>query len=160
VTPLSTLFKGVPEERDLLLLLLHGKLSPADIRRLRFEAFTVVPCRKLVELALAHLDKDGRIGVRALLDVVVDDPDCGALATELSIRDDHFDDVPMHIKACLDSLDRKRAEQILRDLIARLKTAERAGQVEEARVLNVQINELRIRKAGAPPAGAVSLVKE
>jgi DNA primase len=94
------------------------------------------------------------------LDVVVDDPDCGALATELSIRDDHFDDVPMHIKACLDSLDRKRAEQILRDLIARLKTAERAGQVEEARVLNVQINELRIRKAGAPPAGAVSLVKE
>jgi DNA primase len=45
-------------------------------------------------------------------------------------------------------------------LIARLKTAERAGQVEEARLLNVQINELRIRKAGAPPAGAVSLVKE
>jgi len=160
VTPLSTLFKGVPEERDLLLLLLHGKLSPADVRRLRFEAFTVVPCRQLVELALAHLDKDGRIGVQALLDAAVNDPDCGALATELSIRDDHFDDVPMHIKACLDSLDRKRAEQILRDLIAKLKTAERAGQVEEARVLNVQINELRIRKAGAPPAGAVSLVKE
>ncbi|OQW56007.1 MAG: hypothetical protein BVN28_14520, partial [Nitrospira sp. ST-bin4] len=104
--------------------------------------------------------QDGRIGVRAVLDAAMDDPECGALATELSIRDDHFDDVPMHIKACLDSLDRKRAEQILRDLIARLKTAERAGQVEEARLLNVQINELRIRKAGAPPAGAVSLVKE
>jgi DNA primase len=109
---------------------------------------------------MAHLGQDGRIGIRGLLDAAMDDPECGALATELSIRDDHFDDVPMHIKACLDSLDRKRAEQTLRELIVRLKTAERAGQVEEARLLNVQINELRIRKAGAPPAGAVSLVKE
>lgn len=159
-TEVSTLFKGVPEERDLLLLLLHGKLSPADVRRLRSEAFTVAPCRKLVELALTHLEGDGRIGLRALLDAAMDDSGCGALATELSMRDDHFDDVPMHIKACLDSLDRKCAEQILRDLITRLKTAERAGQVEEARVLNVQINELRIRKAGAPPVGALSLVKE
>jgi DNA primase len=160
MTALAALFKGVPEERDLLLLLLHGKLSPADVRRLRPEAFTVAPCRRLVALAMTHLGQDGRIGVRALLDAAMDDPECGGLATELSIRDDHFDDVPMHIKACLDSLERKRAEQILRDLIARLKTAERAGQVEEARLLNVQINELRIRKAGAPPAGAVSLVKE
>ncbi len=159
-TSLSTLFKGVPEERDLLLLLLHGKLAPGDVRRLRSEAFTVAPCRRIVELALTHLEQDGRIHVRALLDLTADDPDCGALATELSMRDDHFDDVPVHIKACLDSLDRKRAEQILRDLIARLRTAERAGQVEEARELNVQINELRIRKAGVPPVGAVSLVKE
>lgn len=157
---LSTLFKGVPEERDLTLLLLCGKLSPSDVRRLRPEAFTVAPCRRLVELALTHLDRDGRIRVRPLLDEAVDDSDCGALATELSMRDDHFDDVPAHIKACLDSLDRKRAEHILRDLIGRLKAAERAGRVEEVRMLNVQINELRIRKAGAPVAGAVSLVKE
>jgi DNA primase len=157
---LSTLFKGVPEERDLILLLLCGKLSPADVRRLRPEAFTVAPCQKLVELALTHLDQDGRIRLRPLLDAAVDNPDCGALATELSVRDEHFDDVPMHIKACLDSLDRKRAEHILRDLIARLKSAERAGRVEEVRVLNVQINELRIRKAGVSLAGAVSLVKE
>jgi DNA primase len=157
---LSALFKGAPEERDLVLLLLHGKLSPADVRRLKPEAFTVAPCRKLVELALAHLERDGHLGLRALLDAAVGDPDCGALATELSVRDDHFDDVPAHIKGCLDGLDRKWAEQILRDLIARLKTAERAGQVEEVRTLNVQINEWRIRKTGAPLAGAVSLVKE
>lgn len=154
------LFKGAPEERDLALLLLHGKLSPADVRRLKPEAFSIAPCRRLVELALAHLDRDGRIGLRALLDRAVGDSDCGALVTELSVRDDHFDDVPAHIQACLDALDRKNAEQILRDLIARLKAAERAGQMEEARRLNVQINEWRIRKAGAPRAGAVSLVKE
>jgi DNA primase len=157
---LSTLFKGAPEERDLVLLLLHGKLSPADVRRLNPETFTVAPCRKLVELALGRLDRDGRIGVKPLLDAAVGDPDCGALATELSVRDDHFDDVPVHIKACLDGLDRKRAEHFLRDLIARLKIAERAGQVEEVRMLNVQINEWRIRKSGVQPAGAVSLAKE
>jgi len=156
----APVFKGLPEERDLVLLLLHGKLSPADVRRLRPEAFTVAACRKLVELALTHLDRDGRIGVRPLLDVVVDDPDCGALATELSLRDDHFDDVPAHIKACLECLDRKRAEQDLRVLIVQLKTAEREGRVEDARRLNVQVNELRMRKAGTPTTGAVSLVKE
>ncbi len=156
----AAVFKGSPEERDLVLLLLHGKLSPADVRRLRPEAFTVAACRKLVELALTRLDRDGRIGVRPLLDVAVDDPDCGALATELSLRDDHFDDVPAHIKACLDCLDRKRTEQLLRDLIVRLKTAEREGRREEAHLLNVQINELRMRKAGTPTAGVVSLVKE
>jgi DNA primase len=153
-------FKGLPEERDLVLLLLHGKLSPSDVRRLRAEAFTVAACRKLVELALTHLDRDGRIGVRPLLDVAVEDPDCGALATELSLRDDHFDDVQAHIKACLECLDRKRAEQVLRYLIAQLKTAEREGRVEDARTLNVQVNELRMRKASTATAGVVSLVEE
>lgn len=155
-----TVFKGSPEERDLVLLLLQGKLAPADVRRLRPEAFTIAACQKLMTLALAHLDRDGHVSVRSLLDVAVDDPDCGALATELSLRDDHFDDVPSHIKACLERLDQKRAEQVLRDLIAQLKTAEREGRVEDARTLNVQVNELRMRKAGTPTAGIVSLVKE
>ncbi len=153
-------FKGLPEERDLILLLLHGKLAPADVRRLRPEAFTVAACQKLVELAIAHLDRDGRISVRSLLDVAVDDPGCGALATELSLREDHCDDVPAHIKACLDCLDRKRAEQVMRDLIGQLKTAEREGRWDDARTLNVQVNELQMRKAGTPTAGVVSLVKE
>ena len=153
-------FKGLAEERDLVLLLLHGKLSPADVRCLRPESFTVMACQKLVELALARLDRDGRIGVRALMDAAVDDPECGALATELSLRDDHFDDVPAHIRACLGCLDRKQAERELRDRIAQLKVAEREGRVEDARALNVQVNELRMKKAGMSAAGVVSLVKE
>ena len=158
--PFNALFKGFPEERDLLLLLLHGKLSPADVRRLRPESFAVAPCRKLVEIALAHLDRDGRISLRSVLDESADDPDCGNLATELSMREDHFDDVQAHITDCLNCLDRKRSEQALRELIARLKTAERQGRIDEARLLNMQINEVRMRKAGTPTAGVVSLVKE
>jgi DNA primase len=147
--------KGVPEERDLMLLLLHGKLSPVDVRRLRPETFTIGACRRLVELAVAHLDRDGCVGLRALLDAAVGDPECGALATELSLRDDHFDDVPAHIKACLDRLEQKQAEVALRDLIARIKTAEREGRTEDARILNLEVNELRLRKASRPATGAV-----
>ncbi len=158
--PLNALFKGFPEERDLLLLLLRGKLLPADVRRLRPESFALEPCRKLVEIALTHVDRDGRISLRSVLDESVDDPDCGALATELSMREDHFDDVETHITDCLDRLDRKRSEQVLRELIVRLKTAEREGRMDEARLLNMQINDVRMRKAGTPTAGVISLVKE
>jgi DNA primase len=156
----NALFKRFPEERDLLVLLLHGKLSPADVRRLRPESFSVAPCRKLVEIALTHVDRDGRISLRSVLDESADDPDCGALATELSMREDHFDDVRAHITDCLNCLDRKQSEQVMRELIARLKTAEREGRVDDARMLNMQINEVRMRKAGTPTAGVVSLVKE
>ena len=158
VTP--AMFKGANEERDLVYLLLHGHLAPADVQRLKPAAFSVPACRILVDAALTHLNHDGRVGLRLLLDAVVDHPDCGSLATELSMREDHFDDVPAHISGCLETLERKRAEALFRDLIAQLKAAEREGRVEDARVLNAQVNELRMQKAGRPAAGMLSLVKE
>lgn len=157
---LTTQFKGLPEERDLLLLLLQGKLSSADVRRLKPESFTLASGRKLISIALTHVDREGRISLRAVLDEATEDPECGGLATELSMREDYFDDVPAHVQACLDTLDRKRTEHALRDLIERLKTAEREGRADEAGSLNVQINEARMRKAGTLGAGVVTLVKE
>jgi DNA primase len=153
-------YKGVPEERDLVYLLLHGHLTPADLRRVRPETFSVPACRMVVEKALAHLGEDGRVGLRHLLDTIVDDPDCGTLATELSMREEHFDDVRAHVQGCLDTLDRKTAESILRELIAQLKAAEREGRIEDAHALNARVNELRVQKAGRPAAGILSLVKE
>jgi DNA primase len=153
-------FKGTPEERDLVFLLLQGQLSPADVRRLKPEAFSVPACRVIVETALACLDGDGRVGLRKLLDSVVDHPECGTLATELSMREDHFDDVHAHVKGCLDTLDRKRAEGVLREVIAQLKEAEREGRLEDARSLNARVNELQMQKAGRPSAGSLSLAKE
>lgn len=159
-TPMETLFKGAPEERDLAVLLLRGMLSAADVRRLQPKQFSIGGCRRLVELALAQLDRDGRIRVQTVVDRSVGDPECGVLVTELSLRDDHFDDESAHAKACLDRLERKRSDQAMRELIARMKTAEREGRTDEVGVLNVQINEIRMRKAGVPTAGIVSLVKE
>lgn len=153
-------YKGVPEERDIVYLLLHGHLTPADVRRLRPETFSVAVCRVLIEKALAHLEQDGRVGLRHLLDTVVDDPECGPLATELSMREEHFDDVRAHVQGCLETLERKRADGIMRDLIAQLKAAEREGRLDEAQALNAQMNELRMQKAGRPAARVLSLVKE
>ena len=59
--PTPTTFKGMSEERDLAYLLLHGQLTPADVQRLKPEAFSVPACRSLVEAALNHLDRDGRV---------------------------------------------------------------------------------------------------
>lgn len=153
-------FKGLPEERDLAFLLLQGKLSPADMRRLKPELFSISACQKLVEYALAHVGADGRVEVRALLDAAMEDSECGPLATEFSVREDHFDDLPEHIKGCLDQLDRKRSEAIMRELISRLKGAEREGRWEDVQSINLQVNELQMRKAGTPVAGTVSLAKE
>ena len=157
---LTSLFKGATEERDLVFLLLQGKLSGADVRRLRPEKFSVEPCRKLVELALAHVGRDGRIEVQPLLDEAMEQADCGMLSTQLSLQEDYFEEVEAHITACLDCLDRKQSEQVLRELIARLKAAEREGRAEDVRQLNVQINEIRVQKAGMRTAGILSLVKE
>jgi DNA primase len=142
----------------LIYLLLHGHLSAADIRRLRPETFSMPACRRIVETALVHLEPDGRVGLRRLLDVVADDPDCGPLATELSMQEQHFDDARAHIQGCLETIDRKRTEAMLRDLITQLKTAEREGRIEDVRVLNGRVNEMRLQKAGRP-LGVLSLVK-
>jgi len=158
--PMPATFKGVSEERDLAYLLLHGHLTSADVQRLKPEAFSVSACRSLVEAALNYLDRDGRVELRLLLDAVVDHPDCGSLATELSMQEDHFDDVKAHVAGCLETLDRKRAEAGLRDLIVQLRAAEREGRVEDARILNAQVNELRMHKAGRTSTGMLSLVKE
>jgi DNA primase len=95
-----------------------------------------------------------------LLDAVVDHPDCGSLATELSMREDHFDDVKAHVAGCLETLDRKRAEAVFRNLIGQLKAAEREGRAEDAQRLNAQVNELRMQKSGRLSTGMLSLVKE
>ncbi|MBI3603976.1 MAG: DNA primase [Nitrospirae bacterium] len=154
-TPLSESdrrLKGSPEERDLVHLLLHGKLSAEQVRRLTAELFTVPACRRLVELALRHLDRDGRVLIRPLLDEAVVDPDCAAVATELSLSEHHFDDVQEHIQGCVETMERKRCEQALGELIVQLRAAEQEGRTEEARRLNAQVNDLRMKKAGAPTA--------
>ncbi len=147
-----------PEERDLVHFLLQGRLSPADIRRLRAEAFSDPACRRIVESALKNLERDGRVRLREVLDEVVGDAECGPLATELSLADRPCDDVEGYIRDCLATLERKRSETILRELIAQLKAAEREGRLEDVRVLNAQVNELRIRKAGAKAGAQPSAV--
>jgi DNA primase len=148
-------FKGVPEERDLVHLLLHGQLSAAHVQALKADAFTVPACRRIVEIAIRHLDRDGRVLLRPLLDEAMADAVCASIATELSLLDRHYEDVQEHVQGCLEALERKRRELALSELIVRLRAAEQEGLVEEARRLNALVNDLRLRKAGLPSAPIV-----
>lgn len=145
-------FKGSAEERDLVHLLLLGQLTAAQVRVLDAEAFSVPACRRIVEIALRHLDRDGRVLIRPMLDEAVADPDCGSVTTELSMTERHDEDVPEQIRGCLETLERKRREQALAELIVQLRAAEQTGRTDDARRLNAQVNDLRMKKAGVPPA--------
>lgn len=141
-------FRGSPEERDLVHLLLQGKLSAAAVRALSAAAFTVPACRRIVEIGLRHLDEDGRVLVRPVLDEALADPACGPVATELSLLERHYDDLDAYVRGCLDALERKQRQVVLGELIAQLRAAEQEGRTEDVRRLNVRVNELRVGKAG------------
>ena len=142
-----------PEERDLVRLLLQGRLSPAQRQVLDRVAFSLPACRRIVESALRHRDSEGCVLVCEVLDEMVGDPECGPIATEFSLSEEHYDDLNEYVRGCLETLERKQWEQCLTDLIIQLRAAERDGRVEEIERLNVQVNALRAKKAvGVPRA--------
>jgi DNA primase len=148
VSPSGARFKGTPEERDLIHLLLQGQLLPAEVRRLEPGAFSMPACRRIVEIGLRHVGEDGRVLVRPTLDDALADADCATVATELSMLEQPYDHVREHVQGCLDRLGRKRLEGALGSLIAQLRAAEREGRTEEAQRLNDEVNALRLQKSG------------
>ncbi|OGX08938.1 MAG: DNA primase [Nitrospirae bacterium RIFCSPLOWO2_12_FULL_63_8] len=151
--PAGARFKGTPEERDLVHLLLQGQLLPAEVLRLEAETFSMPACRRIVEIALRSLD-EGRVSVRATLDEALADVTCATVATELSMLDQPYDDVRQHVTDCLDLLERKKLEGTLGRLIAELRAAEQAGRTDEAQRLNDEVNALRLRKSGRATVSA------
>ena len=139
------------EEWDLAYFLVQGQLTGNQVQALQPEFFTEPVCRRIVEIGLQHLDGDGRILIRPLLDEGLRDPTCGAVVTELSMSERHFDDVIAYIDGCLDALERKQRQQALGELIVQLRVAEREGRMDEAQRLNAQVNALRLSKAGSAP---------
>ena len=152
--------KGNPEERDLAHLLVQGSLSAEDLRKLSPDAFSAPAYRRLIECAMQHLEQDGRVSVRGLLDALINDENCGSLVSELSMLEQHYDDVPAHIAGCLETLERRGRERTMGALIQELKAAERERREADVHRLNGLINEMRIRKAGVMPAALTSAVKE
>jgi DNA primase len=150
-------FKGTPEERDLVHLLLQGQLLPAEAQRLDAETFSMPACRRIVEIALRSLE-EGRVSVRATLDEALADTACATVATELSMLDQPYDNVRQHVADCLDRLERKKLEGTMSRLIAQLRAAEQAGRTEEARRLNDEVNALRLQKSGRAAASVSTTV--
>ena len=156
----SSKMKANPEERDLAHLLVQGNLSAADLKKLSPEAVSTPAYRRLIEWTLEHLAEDGRVSVRNLLDALITDEVCGSLVSELSMQEQHYDDVLAHIAGCLETLERRGRERTMGQLIQELKIAERERREDEVHRLNGLINAMRIRKAGVMPAALTSAVKE
>ncbi|MBI5775886.1 MAG: DNA primase [Nitrospirae bacterium] len=146
--PAGARFKGTPEERDLVHLLLQGQLLPAEVRRLEAETFSMPACKRIVEIALRTLGEGGRVSVRATLDEALADTACATVATELSMLEQHYDEVRQHVTDCLDRLERKKLEGALGRLITQLRVAEQEGRTEDAQRLNDEVNALRLQKSG------------
>jgi DNA primase len=144
-------FKGTPEERDLVHLLLQGQLLPAEVRRLEAETFSMPACKRIVEIALRTLDEGGRVSVRATLDDALADVACATVATELSMLEQPYDQVRQHVADCLYRLERKKLEGALGRLITQLRVAEQEGRTEDAQRLNDEVNTLRLQKSGVRP---------
>ena len=140
--------KETREECDLVLLLVHGMLEPAQVVRLREEDFAVPEYRRLVELSLRHVDEQGCVNVQGLLDEAGVDPVCAALAAKLAVSEEHFDNCEDYINGCLDALDRRRLKTALDGLIAKLRIAERENRADEVQAINAKIESLREHKAG------------
>jgi DNA primase len=139
--------QGKPEERDLIVLLLQGRLAPAQIRQLDEGEFTVPLYRHILAKALEHMDQEGQVNLEALRGEFSQDAAYESVISRLSVWDLYFDDVSAHVVGCLRVLENKHIERLMDELIGQLKVAERDGRQEVVDALNVEINMLQGKKA-------------
>ncbi len=139
---------GKREERDLIILLLQGRLEPMHILELDEQAFTVLVYRHILTHALQFRDEAGQLDLEGVRGALTDDPAYEAVVAQLSVWDLYLDDPHAHVVGCLRTLVNKRLQRLLDELIGQLKVAERDGLHDDVDVLNVKIHELRNQKAG------------
>ena len=139
---------GKPEERDLIILLLQGRLEPDQIRQLDEEAFSVPLYRHILAKALEHVDQAGQVNLETLRGEFSEDASYEPVVAQLSVWDLlYIEDVFTHVAGCLRALQNKQIQRLMDELIGQLKVAERDGRLEMVDALNVEIRLLQGRKA-------------
>ena len=139
--------QGKPEERDLIVLFLQGRLTPDQIRQLHEGEFTVPLYRHILAKALEHVDEDGHVNLETLRGEFSEDPAYESVISRLSVWDLYFEDVFTHVVGCLRVLENKQIQRLMDQLISQLKVAERDGHPERVDAINVEINRLQGKKA-------------
>ncbi len=139
---------GKREERDLIILLLQGRLEPTHILELDEESFTVPVYRHILTQAIGYRDEAGQLNLKGIRGSLSDDPAYEVVVAQLSVWDLYLEDSHAHVVGCLRILANKRIQRLLDELIGQLKVAERDGLHDDVDALNVKIHELRNQKAG------------
>jgi DNA primase len=139
---------GKREERDLVILLLQGRLEPMHILELDEEAFRVPVYRHIMTHALQFRDEAGQLDLEGVRGALGDDPAYETVVAKLSVWDLYQDDLHAHVMGCLRTLWNNRLKHRLDELISQVKVAEREGRHDDVDVLNLEIHEIRNQKAG------------
>jgi len=139
--------QGKPEERDLIVLLLQGRLEPSQIRQLDEGAFTVPLYRHILCKAFQHMDQEGQINLEALRAEFSEDSVYESVISQLSVWDRYVEDVSIHVVGCLRVLREKQIQRLMDEVIGQLKVAQREGRHEMVDTLNVEFNVLLGKKA-------------
>jgi hypothetical protein len=139
---------GKLEERDLVILLLQGRLEPTHVLELEAEAFTVPAYQHILAQALPFRDEVGQFDLEGFRGAIGDDPAYEAVVAKLSVWDLYLEDIHDHVSGCLRILGHKKLQRRLAELIGQQKIAEREGRHDEVDALNLQMHELRNQKAG------------
>ncbi len=139
--------KGAPEERDLIILLLHEKLDPQHIQQLQSHMFQESAYRRIIEMAMSHVGEEGFLDFEAFRAEVFNNEEIAPVIAHLTLRECAFDDAAHHAKGCLDVLKRKHLKVALDELIVKLRLAEQEQRKEEVDRLILEIDRLRDQKA-------------
>ncbi len=139
---------GKPEERDVIILLLQGRLEAMHISELNEDFFTVQVYRDIMRQALLHCDEAGQLNLEGLRGSLHDHSAYEGVVAQLSVWDLYLEDTHAHFVGCLRILGKKQLQRRLDALIGQLKAAEREGRHDEVDVLNLQIHDIRNQKAG------------
>lgn len=146
--PPVTLPVGKREERDVIILLLQGRIDSSHLLELEEDVFTIPVYQHIMTQALHFRDEAGQIDLEGVRGALSDDPTYDAVVAQLSVWDLHLDDSHAHVVGCLGILRNKRLQRRLDELIGQLKIAEREGRHDDVDVLNIQIHGIRNQKAG------------
>ena len=146
--PAVTLPVGKREERDIIILLLQGRLEPSHILELEEEVFAIPVYHHIMTQALQFRDAAGQVDLEGVRGALSDDPIYDAVVAQLSVWDLYLEDPHAHVVGCLGILKNKKLQRRLDELIGQLKLAEREGRHEDVDALNLQIHGIRNQKAG------------
>ena len=139
--------KGSPEERDLIILLLHEKLEPFQVQQLSSHMFQVPPYRRIMEIASRHMGNEGILDSEAFRAELLRDDALAPVIAHLTLMECPFDNVAHQVKGCLEVLKRKQLQVALEELIVKLRLAEHEHRREEVDRLILEIDRLRGQKA-------------
>ncbi len=146
--PAITLPTGKREERDVIILLLQGRLDSSHIRELEEDVFTIPVYQHIMTQAIHFRDETGQIDLEGVRGLLSEDPTYDAVVAQLSVWDLYLEDPYAHVVGCLGILRNKRLQRQLDELIGQLKIAEREGRHDDVDALNRQIHGIRNQKVG------------